>query len=231
MLVGRDAAAAVDPRRFRRPRSGRAGRDQVRAADRNHERHRPPAKPHCSPTRWKCRRTPRRSSVPAPPSSWKYGSRMLGSTGVHPHEQPIVVGSGLCVVMALMIAVSVDPTYTTRLASPGAMPSACVMSSVCSVSSQNPAALESTQAVLSPVRGEQGDRHVVGLTDVLVIRVQVGQICAHILQQTQVLARAVERRPAVVGRAHVAAQEGSRRPGAGRGVRHYRGRGIPCAAA
>ena len=39
-----------------------------------------------------------------------------------PHEQPIVVGSGLCVVMALMMAVSVEPIYTTRLASPGAMP-------------------------------------------------------------------------------------------------------------
>lgn len=71
---------------------------------------------------------------------------MLGSAGVHPQEQPIVVGSGLCVVMALMIAVSVPPTYTTMLASPGAMPSACVMSKVCSVSSQ----LGETQLVLVP---------------------------------------------------------------------------------
>jgi len=53
---------------------------------------------------------------------WKYGLSVLGSAGVQPHEQPIVVGRGLCVVMALIIAVSVDPTYTTRLASPGAMP-------------------------------------------------------------------------------------------------------------
>ncbi len=58
----------------------------------------------------------------------------------------MVVGSGLCVVMALMIAVSVDPMYTTRLASPGAMPIAWVMSSVCSVSSQ----LGETQLVLVP---------------------------------------------------------------------------------
>src|SRR5271170_128640 len=66
----------------------------------------------------------------------KYGSSVVGSSGVQPQEQPIVVGSGLCVVMALMIAVSVDPIYITRLASPGAMPIAWVMSSVCSVSSQ-----------------------------------------------------------------------------------------------
>ena len=66
----------------------------------------------------------------------KYGSSVLGSAGVQPHEQLMVVGSGLCVVMALIIAVSVDPTYITRLASPGAMPIAWVMSSVCSVSSQ-----------------------------------------------------------------------------------------------
>jgi len=49
---------------------------------------------------------------------------VLGSAGVHPQEQPIVIGSGLCVVMALMMAVSVEPIYTTRLASPGAMPRA-----------------------------------------------------------------------------------------------------------
>ena len=40
---------------------------------------------------------------------------MLGSAGVQPQEQPMVVGSGLCVVMALMMAVSVDPMYMTRL--------------------------------------------------------------------------------------------------------------------
>src|SRR5580692_10383037 len=80
----------------------------------------------------------------------KYGSSVEASAGVHPHEQPMVVGSGLCVVMALMMAVSVLPTYTTRLASPGAMPMACVMSRVCSVSSQSPPARESTQDVLVP---------------------------------------------------------------------------------
>ena len=61
-----------------------------------------------------------------------------------------MVGSGLCVVIELMMAVSLDPTYITRLASPGAMPRACVMSSVCSVSSQRPPDLESTQLVLVP---------------------------------------------------------------------------------
>src|SRR5271163_2918563 len=81
---------------------------------------------------------------------WKYGSSVLGSAGVHPHEHPMVVGSGLCVVIALMIAVSNDPTYTTKLDSPGAMPIACVMSSVCSVSSQSPPARESTHEVLVP---------------------------------------------------------------------------------
>jgi hypothetical protein len=62
----------------------------------------------------------------------------------------MVVGSGLCVVMALMMAVSVEPMYITRLESPGAMPMAWVMSSVCSVSSQSPPARESTQDVLVP---------------------------------------------------------------------------------
>ena len=62
----------------------------------------------------------------------------------------MVVGSGLCVVMALMMAVSVEPTYITRLASPGAMPRAWVMSRVCSVSSQLPPARVSTQEVLVP---------------------------------------------------------------------------------
>src|SRR5208283_5940463 len=80
----------------------------------------------------------------------KYGSSVLGSAGVQPHEQPMVVGSGLCVVIALMIAVSVDPMYITRLASPGAIPMACVMSSVCSVSSQSPPALVYRQLALVP---------------------------------------------------------------------------------
>ena len=47
----------------------------------------------------------------------------------------MVVGSGLWVVMALIMAVSDEPTYTVRLASPGAIPIAWVISSVCSVSS------------------------------------------------------------------------------------------------
>src|SRR5580704_4736531 len=80
----------------------------------------------------------------------KKGSSVVGSAGVQPHEQPIVVGSGLWVVMALMMAVSVEPTYMTRLARPGAMPMACVMSRVCSVSSQSPPARVSTQEVLVP---------------------------------------------------------------------------------
>ena len=62
----------------------------------------------------------------------------------------MVVGSGLWVVMALMMAVSVEPMYTMRLARPGAMPMAWVMSRVCSVSSQLPPALVSRQEVLVP---------------------------------------------------------------------------------
>ena len=62
----------------------------------------------------------------------------------------MVVGSGLCVVMALMMAVSIEPTYMTRLERPGAMPIAWVMSRFCSVSSQLPPAALSTQAVLVP---------------------------------------------------------------------------------
>src|SRR5215831_9564841 len=54
----------------------------------------------------------------------KYGSSVPGSAGVQPHEQPMVAGNGLWVVMALMIAVSLEPMYTSRLARPGAMPSA-----------------------------------------------------------------------------------------------------------
>src|SRR5580692_2966391 len=76
----------------------------------------------------------------------KNGSSVDGSAGVQPHEQPMVVGSGLCVVMALMMAVSVEPMYMTRLERPGAMPRACVISRVCSVSSQ----ADSLQLVLVP---------------------------------------------------------------------------------
>ena len=56
---------------------------------------------------------------------------MVGSAFVQYHEQPMVMGNGLCVVMALIIAVSVDPMYITKLANLGAMPIACVRSSVC----------------------------------------------------------------------------------------------------
>src|SRR3569833_780260 len=42
----------------------------------------------------------------------KKGSSVPGSCGVHPQEQPIVVGRGLWLVMALIIAVSVDPMYS-----------------------------------------------------------------------------------------------------------------------
>jgi len=63
------------------------------------------------------------------------------------HEQPMVVAVAVRRHGA-DDAVSVDPIYITRLASSGAMPIAWVMSSVCSVSSQLPPALVSTQLVL-----------------------------------------------------------------------------------
>ena len=114
---------------------------------------------------------------------------MFGSAGVQPQEQPIVVGKGLCVVIALIIAVSVDPMYITRLASPGAMPSAWVISSVCSVSSQSRRPRIHARRA-GPVGGEQGYRHFVRLTDVVEIRCQVGQIGTVILKQSEVLASA-----------------------------------------
>src|SRR5580658_5435840 len=78
------------------------------------------------------------------------GLRVFGSAGPQYHEQLNCAFSGLAVAIALKIAESVEPTYITRLDMPGAMPSACVMSSVCSVSSQSPPARESTQLVLVP---------------------------------------------------------------------------------
>jgi len=68
----------------------------------------------------------------------KYGSSVLGSAGVQPHEQLSCFDNGASVVtvMALMIAVSVLPTYTYSVVMPGAMPSDCVISRICSVSSQ-----------------------------------------------------------------------------------------------
>ncbi len=81
------------------------------------------------------------------------------------------------------MAESVEPTYMIRLASPGAMPSACVMSSVCSVSSQLPPAVESTQLVLVPSVESERDGNVVGLVGILVVGGQIGEIGAVILQQ------------------------------------------------
>ena len=60
---------------------------------------------------------------------------MLGSAGLQVHDELNCAFKGLAVAMALNIAESVDPTYITRLESPGAIPSAWVMSIVCSVSS------------------------------------------------------------------------------------------------
>jgi hypothetical protein len=72
---------------------------------------------------------------------------VLGSAGLQVQEELNCAFSGLAVAMALKMAESVDPTYITSLDSPGAMPIAWVMSSVCSVSSQ-PA--DSRQLVLVP---------------------------------------------------------------------------------
>ena len=82
----------------------------------------------------------------------KYGSSVLGSAGVQPHEQLSCFDSGASVVtvIALIMAVSVFPTYTYKPEMPGAMPSACVMSRICSVSSQSPPDLLSTQLRLLP---------------------------------------------------------------------------------
>lgn len=60
---------------------------------------------------------------------------MAGSAGNHVHEELSCALSGLAVAIALKIAASVDPMYTTRPDNPGAMPSVCVMSIVCSRSS------------------------------------------------------------------------------------------------
>ena len=95
------------------------------------------------------------------------------------------------------------------------MPSAWVMSMVCSVSSQLP----SKAAGAGPVRGYQRDRNIVGLAGVRIVCVQVGQIGAGIFQQAERLAVAGESCSAVIRRAHVAAAEGGRRAGAGGGHR------------
>ena len=72
---------------------------------------------------------------------------MFGSAGLHVHEELNCAFRGLAVAIELKMAESVDPTYITRLDIPGAMPSACVMSMVCSVSSQP---CDSRQLVLVP---------------------------------------------------------------------------------
>src|ERR1700688_3686901 len=86
---------------------------------------------------------------PCAANSWKYGLSVFGSAGLHVHEELSCAFSGLCVAIALKMAESVDPTYITRLDIPGAIPSACVISRVCSVSSQPKKRLY-TQLVLVP---------------------------------------------------------------------------------
>src|SRR5579863_2312944 len=81
-------------------------------------------------------------------NSMKYGLSVLGSAGLHVHDELSCAFSGLAVAMALKIAESPEPIYITRLESPGAMPSACVISRVCSVSSQ-PCALKHVVGVPS----------------------------------------------------------------------------------
>lgn len=71
---------------------------------------------------------------------------MLGSAGLQVQDELNCAFSGLAVAIALKIAASLEPTYITRLESPGAIPNAWVMSKVCSVSSQ----LGETQLVLVP---------------------------------------------------------------------------------
>ena len=93
----------------------------------------------------------------------------------------MVVGSGLCVVMALMIAVSVEPTYMTRLARPGAMPIAWVISRFCSLSSQEG---RCSLCWYHPSRASViGD--VVCLTDILEVGSQISQICSVVFQQAR----------------------------------------------
>src|SRR6185437_899541 len=70
------------------------------------------------------------------------------------------------------------------------------------------------------VGGEQGDGHVVGLVGVREIGVQVGEIGSVELKQPEVLAGSGERSVAVVGSAHIAAEERGRGAGAGGGVGH-----------
>ena len=68
------------------------------------------------------------------------------------------------------------------------------------------------------VGGEEGDGNLVGLADVLVVGVEVGEVGAVVLEEAEVLAGAGEDGATVVGGAHVAAEEGSGGAGAGGGV-------------
>ena len=80
-------------------------------------------------------------------NSMKYGSSVFGSAGLQVQDELSCAFSGSAVAMALKMAESDEPTYITRLDKPGAMPRACVMSMVCSVSLQ---LCEARQLVLVP---------------------------------------------------------------------------------
>ena len=98
------------------------------------------------------------------------------------------------------------------------MPMACVISRFCSVSSHG----RVYAAGAGSIGGEQRNGHIIGLADILEVGGQVGQIGSVILQQSEILAGAGQSAAAIVGRAHVAAQERGRRTGAGGGMRHDR---------
>ena len=68
------------------------------------------------------------------------------------------------------------------------------------------------QLVLVPARGNESGGVRFGLPGVLVVRGQVGQIGAREFEQADVLAGAGERRSAVIGRPHVAAQNEAEGP-------------------
>src|ERR1019366_3327696 len=58
---------------------------------------------------------------------------------------------------------------------------------------------------------QQGDRYVVGLSDVFEIGSQVGKIGSVVFQQSETLASASQGGASGIGRAHIAAQERRRR--------------------
>ena len=136
---------------------------------------------------------------------------MVASAGVQPHEQPIAGQRAVRGHRADDGGVGGADVHL-RPARPGAMPRACVMSSSCSPSSH--LFLAGARGA-GAVGGDQRDRHLVGLADVLVVRGQVGEVGAVVLEQRDVLAGAGQRAAAVVGGAHVAAQERRRRARAG----------------